>query len=90
LLTRREREPETHGERLLAASRARLRTAGAQVAASERLCRELSPERTLARGFSITRGEAGRAVRSPADARPDDRISTETAGGLLWSRVEER
>lgn len=63
------------GERTLATVEARLRA--------------LDPERTLARGWSITRGPDGAVLRSPAEVRPGDRITTRTAGGELRSEVTE-
>jgi exodeoxyribonuclease VII large subunit len=57
--------------------------------AYERLCSGLSPERALARGFSITRTVEGRVIRSAADVDVGSRIKTQLAGGELASRVEE-
>jgi exodeoxyribonuclease VII large subunit len=55
----------------------------------ERLCQQLAPERTLERGFSLTRDAAGRLVRQPAQVRPGDFVTTRVAGGDFKSRVEE-
>jgi exodeoxyribonuclease VII large subunit len=55
--------------------------------ALEARLRALDPERTLARGWSITRGPDGRVVRAPADVRPGDQLTTLTAGGALQSEV---
>jgi exodeoxyribonuclease VII large subunit len=55
-----------------------------------RLSHGLAPERTLERGFSITRNAAGRALRSPAEAAPGELVRSQLAGGTLTSRVEER
>lgn len=49
--------------------------------------RALDPERTLARGWSITRGPDGRVVRSPGDVAPGDELATIVAGGELRSEV---
>lgn len=49
--------------------------------------RALDPERTLARGWSITRGPHGRVVRSPGDVAPGDELTTIVAGGELRSEV---
>lgn len=47
-----------------------------------------SHEQVLRRGFTITRlARTGRIVRAPTDAKPDDRIVTQTAGGEISSRV---
>jgi exodeoxyribonuclease VII large subunit len=56
----------------------------------ERLCQQLAPERTLERGFSLTRDAAGRLVRQPAQVRPGDLVTTRVAGGDFKSRVEEK
>lgn len=50
--------------------------------------RSLDPERTLARGWSITRGPDGSVVRSPDAVRPGDALSTLVAGGELRSTVD--
>ena len=55
----------------------------------ERLSLQLSPERTLERGFSLTRDESGRIVRQPEQVRPGDLIATRVAGGTFKSRVEK-
>jgi exodeoxyribonuclease VII large subunit len=49
--------------------------------------RALDPERTLARGWSITRGPQGRVLRSPADVLPGDELTTVLAGGEVRSTV---
>jgi exodeoxyribonuclease VII large subunit len=49
--------------------------------------RSLDPDRTLARGWSITRGPDGSVVRSPDDVRPGDALVTRVAGGELRSTV---
>jgi exodeoxyribonuclease VII large subunit len=51
--------------------------------------RALDPDRTLARGWSITRGPDGAVVRSPADVRPGDRLTTRVAGGDVRSTVSD-
>ena len=51
---------------------------------------ELAPARTLRRGFSITRDAAGAVLRDPAAVAAGSAIETELAGGLLYSRVEEK
>jgi len=89
LVVRRKREPEALGGRVVAAARARLREARATLVGLERLTGELSPQRALERGFSITRSAAGRALRRPAEVEAGERITTQLAGGVLTSRVEE-
>jgi len=55
--------------------------------AVEARLRALDPERTLARGWSITRGPDGRVVRSPTDLNPGDELATLVAGGEVRSTV---
>lgn len=83
------RERVRRGERIVSAARGRVREAAATLAGMERLCQQLAPERTLERGFSLTRDPLGRAVRHPDQVRPGDRLSTRVAGGEITSRVEE-
>jgi exodeoxyribonuclease VII large subunit len=49
--------------------------------------RALDPERTLARGWSITRGPDGRVLRSPAEVSQGDALTTVLAGGEVRSTV---
>jgi exodeoxyribonuclease VII large subunit len=49
--------------------------------------RALDPDRTLARGWSITRGPDGSVIRSPADVRPGDQLTTRVVGGDVRSTV---
>jgi len=77
------------GRRLALEARRLVAGAEERLTARQRLCRQLAPDRTLARGFSITRTEAGRVVRDPALVAPGQRLVTETAGGPIRSRVEE-
>jgi exodeoxyribonuclease VII large subunit len=82
-------ERRRRGERIAAAARARVREATATLTGMERLCQQLAPERTLERGFSLTRDAAGKAIRHPGQVKPGDVISTRVAGGDFKSRVEE-
>ena len=54
------------GERIAGSARGRLREARATMQGMERLCVQLSPERTLERGFSVTRGPGGALLRDPS------------------------
>ncbi len=54
----------------------------------ERLVVQLGPQRTLERGFSITRAAAGKAVREHGEVEPGDVLTTELAAGRITSRVE--
>lgn len=87
-VARARREPDLLARRVVAAARAHLREAEAGLRGIERLAHEIAPERTLDRGFSITRNAAGRALRTPGDTAPGEVVSTQLAGGTLTSRVE--
>ena len=66
-----------------------LRLADERVASYERLCDQLSPERVLARGFSLTRTAGGRLVRSSGDVREGMELKTVVRDGVIGSRVVE-
>jgi exodeoxyribonuclease VII large subunit len=68
---------------------ARLRERKAVVDGMARLCAQLAPERTLTRGFSITRDCRGRVVTAAGQVQAGDRISTQVASGQIGSVVEE-
>jgi exodeoxyribonuclease VII large subunit len=89
-LERHERERAVAAWRLVGAARGRLAAAAARLEGYRRLVAGLAPERTLARGFSITRLRGGAVVRRPDQAPSGARLITELAGGSLASRVEER
>ncbi len=93
LAPRRLAAAESHrlraGERIAAAGRGRLREAAATLQGVERLCQQLAPERTLERGFSLTRDAAGHLVRHPDQVRSGDLVTTRVAGGDFNSRVED-
>jgi exodeoxyribonuclease VII large subunit len=85
------RAAEVHvdaGERRIAhrAPRA-VAEADRSIAALEARLRSLDPERTLARGWSITRGPDGTVLRSPEAVAPGDAVTTVLAGGELRSTV---
>ena len=86
---RGERDRIRLGERIAGTARGRLRETRATVQGMERLCIQLSPERTLERGFSLTRGPGGILLRDPVQVAAGDRVTTRLAGGTLTSRVEE-
>jgi exodeoxyribonuclease VII large subunit len=85
---RAERERRVLGWRLAGAARGRLGEVAARLEGRGRLVSGLSPERTLARGFSITRRADGSLVRSPEDAPAGARLRTRLAAGTVSSRVE--
>lgn len=74
--------------RALRAARAEVRRQRANVEGLARICRQLSPERTLRRGFSITRGEDGKVLRVADRAPAGSRLRTQLAEGEITSRVE--
>lgn len=57
------------------------------VTTMEARLRALDPDRTLARGWSITRGPDGQVVRSPDEVAPGDALVTRVAGGDVRSTV---
>ncbi len=82
--------PNRVGARIAALARSRLRESNATLDGWSRLCIQLAPERTLERGFTMTRDERGRLLRSVAQSRPGERITTTLSDGDLTSRVEDR
>ena len=76
--------------RIVGEARTRLAAESARLEGRTRLARGLAPERTLARGYSITRTESGTVVRDGAALAPGRRLETTLARGKVWSRVEER
>jgi len=83
------RERLRFGERIAGVARGRLREAKATLQGMERLCVQLSPDRTLERGFSITRSPGGALLRETSQVSPGDLIATRLSRGTLTSRVEE-
>jgi exodeoxyribonuclease VII large subunit len=75
--------------RLAASARGALRAAKARLEGRERLCRGLGVERTLARGFTITRDGTGKILKSSAGIGPGLALVTEWRDGRRTSRVEE-
>ncbi len=71
----------TSGRRTARTQTLRLDTAAARL-------RALDPRRVLERGYSITRDDAGRVVRSAHRVDAGQLLITETADGSLRSRVE--
>ncbi len=89
LLDRQRGRPGLLSQRLVDVASGRLREVEATLTGIARVCFELAPERVLDRGYSITRDQADKIVRTPRDVEPGDRIVTTLAGGTLDSRVEE-
>lgn len=86
-LGRRGADEAVHG--IARAAQGRLRTAGATLDGQHRLATQLGPERTLARGFTITRDGAGRVVRRADQIGYGEALVTELAAGRIRSRVED-
>jgi exodeoxyribonuclease VII large subunit len=78
------------GRRLVRWARRRLREAERWCGERRRLCSELSPERLLERGFSITRTVEGVLLRRPDQVERGEIIESRLAEGRLISRVERR
>lgn len=76
-------------ERVAAQAGASLREKRAVLEGWQRLCGQLSPERTLERGFSVTRDSKGNLLRHPTQVVAGERITSHLAGGELVSQVEE-
>lgn len=68
-------------------SRARLRLERTRVETLDRLASELAPQKTLDRGFSITRREDGGLVRNVSDVGVGERLTTLLASGGIHSEV---
>ena len=66
----------------------RLDRAGLRLESNEAVVRALDPRRVLERGYSITRDEDGRVLRSTDAVTAGALVDTELAGGRLASRVE--
>ncbi|HXM59020.1 MAG TPA: exodeoxyribonuclease VII large subunit, partial [Candidatus Dormibacteraeota bacterium] len=89
----RQRAAELQGRavpaRLDRALAARFRAAESGLAHRRGRLQALSPERVLARGYSITLDEAGHVLRSAAGTEPGRAITVRLAAGSLAARVEE-
>ena len=88
VLAGRERRLDDHGRRLLVGGRRRVADADRDLDSLAARVRALDPERTLARGWSITRRPDGTTVRSAADVSDGDELVTTLADGTVRSRVE--
>ncbi|NTV30183.1 MAG: exodeoxyribonuclease VII large subunit, partial [Candidatus Omnitrophica bacterium] len=67
----------------------RLDRARTKITHIEKVVEFASPKKILRRGFSVTRTASGRLVRSAADVRPEEVITTELASGQVRSVVTE-
>jgi exodeoxyribonuclease VII large subunit len=75
--------------RLPRVTRSALEGQVARLTAAARHLDALDPARVLARGFSVTRTAAGRAVTTAEDVAPGDLLITQLAHGVVTSRTEE-
>ena len=75
-------------ERLITRPRIALERQSQKVAIHASAIRLLDPVTTMARGWSITRGEDGKVVRSRTDVSPGQKITTLLADGSITSTVE--
>ncbi|MBM4108867.1 MAG: exodeoxyribonuclease VII large subunit [Phycisphaerae bacterium] len=75
------------GERLRRAGRVLVRERGQRLGALERHLRGVGPIAVLERGFSVTLGADGKALRSVAGVVPGDVLQTRLADGSLKSIV---
>ncbi len=88
VLTRREKERSAVAERVIASTARMLTRATESIDPLARLVAELSPERVLERGYSLTRDTHGRVVRDAARLGAGEVIDTQLARGRVRSRVE--
>lgn len=87
-LMRESRSLDASQHRLIEGARRKSRDAGVRIGGISDRLRALDPKRVLARGYSITRTEDGRVLRAAATATVGKRLLTETAAGIVASRVE--
>lgn len=87
-LARRREGVHRLAKSLERAGRGRLQTAQEMLAGKQRLVLQLGPEQVLARGFSITRDSAGRALRRADEIGYGQVLNTQLAHGAIKSRVE--
>ena len=77
-----------NAHRLVAACRLQMERSTARVAGLERQMALLSPLAVLERGYSLTRGEDGRLVRSVRDVAPGAALTTQVKDGVIKSIAE--
>jgi exodeoxyribonuclease VII large subunit len=88
LLGRARQQPALAAVRLVSALRGRLHAAELDLSGRERLIAGLGPERTLRRGYSVTRLADGRLLTGAGQVRAGDLLVTQLATGRMASRVE--
>jgi exodeoxyribonuclease VII large subunit len=84
-----ERRLDESTTRLERAARQRVLRARQATEAAAAQLESLSPLNVLARGYSLTRTEAGQVLRDAAALRPGDRLVTQLWRGRVVSRVEQ-
>jgi exodeoxyribonuclease VII large subunit len=85
----RERRLDEWDSRLGRAAKQRLQSAQERMKALAARLESLSPLNVLARGYSLTRTEAGlQVVREPGQVQPGDMLITDVQHGRIRSRVE--
>ncbi len=82
------RNLDRHIERLATRAPRVLERAAAKLDLLDSQQRAYDPRKALARGWSITRNEAGAVIRTVDDAPPGSVVTTDIATGRLTSRVE--
>lgn len=75
------------GAQLLRSSLRALTIARERLIQQQRWIDQLSPERTLRRGFSITRNASGEVVRAASQVNPGEQLFTELGAGRVNSTV---
>ncbi|MEX2269800.1 MAG: exodeoxyribonuclease VII large subunit [Acidimicrobiia bacterium] len=88
-LVRERHTLDGHRRRVLDAGRRGARHAIQRIDAAQDRLRALDPRRVLERGYTITRDEHGKVLRSVAAVGSGDQLVTEMADGSVRSRVEE-
>jgi exodeoxyribonuclease VII large subunit len=83
-----ERRLDEWAGRLERAARQRLRQARSAAEAAAGRLETLSPLKVLARGYSLTRTEAGQVIRDATQVRAGERVVTLLHHGRIASRVE--
>ncbi|MEO8503052.1 MAG: exodeoxyribonuclease VII large subunit [Acidobacteriota bacterium] len=89
MIQRQDEAAERPLRRLADLAGARLGKAAIVLAGLERLASSLDPQRTLHRGYSITRTSTGRLLRQPGEVRAGELLRTQIERGVVTSRVEE-
>jgi len=87
LLAEAERDVVRVTTQLPATSARTISTAAARLEAAATLVRAVHPDRTLARGYTITRDTSGRAIVSAANVASGDEMVTSLIDGTLESTV---